>query len=170
MLQCCVGSMVRGNGYPEPASFEDRAYLHMVHGTSSRMPSLTRSRPCILLLLALVLACVLATGCATTPSQGGTPTPTPTATTPATVTVTPTPTAGPGSCTGDSDCVPAQCCHPTTCVNRAYAEDCAAVLCTLSCEGPIDCGAGHCGCVSGTCRVIPNPTPTPTVTRGGYYY
>jgi len=28
-------------------------------------------------------------------------------------------------------------------------------MCTMSCEGPIDCGAGSCGCVEGKCRVIP---------------
>jgi hypothetical protein len=58
-------------------------------------------------------------------------------------------------CTQDSDCVPAQCCHPTSCINKEYKEVCD-VLCTASCEGPIDCGAGHCGCVNGQCGVIPS--------------
>ena len=58
-------------------------------------------------------------------------------------------------CTQYSDCVPAQCCHPTSCINKEYKEVCD-VFCTASCEGPIDCGAGHCGCVNGQCEVIPS--------------
>ena len=60
------------------------------------------------------------------------------------------------ACTVDSDCVPAECCHPTGCINRTYKEVCT-LLCTASCEGPIDCGAGHCGCVNGTYGVLPGP-------------
>jgi hypothetical protein len=59
------------------------------------------------------------------------------------------------ACTQYSDCVPAQCCHPTSCINKEYKEVCTE-LCTASCEGPIDCGAGHCGCVNGQCAVIPS--------------
>ena len=58
------------------------------------------------------------------------------------------------ACTQYSDCVPAQCCHPTSCINKDYKEVCT-VFCTASCEGPIDCGAGHCGCVNGQCGVVP---------------
>jgi len=58
------------------------------------------------------------------------------------------------SCTSDSDCVPEQCCHPASCVNRASKGVCNE-LCTDVCLGPIDCGAGHCSCVSGRCIVIP---------------
>lgn len=57
-------------------------------------------------------------------------------------------------CTVDADCVPAQCCHPTSAVNSAYAPNCAAVLCTASCEGPLDCGAGEIKCVSNRCTVV----------------
>lgn len=28
-------------------------------------------------------------------------------------------------------------------------------MCTASCEGPLDCGAGSCGCVDKKCSVIP---------------
>jgi hypothetical protein len=63
------------------------------------------------------------------------------------------------SCDTDTDCVPDQCCHPTGCINRAYRGVCT-LLCTNSCEGPIDCGAGHCGCLDGRCTVIPG-TPRP---------
>jgi len=59
-------------------------------------------------------------------------------------------------CSVDADCVPAQCCHPTGAVNKAYAPDCAAVLCTASCEGPLDCGAGEIKCVSNRCTIVPN--------------
>jgi len=58
------------------------------------------------------------------------------------------------ACTQDSDCVPAECCHPSSCINKDYKEVCT-LLCTASCEGPIDCGAGHCGCVNGQCGVVP---------------
>ncbi|HNY89834.1 MAG TPA: DUF4382 domain-containing protein [Methanoregulaceae archaeon] len=67
----------------------------------------------------------------------------------------------PTSCTKDSDCVPAQCCHPTGCVNIRNQPDCSTIACTQVCQGPIDCGAGHCGCVNGTCSIIPGPASTP---------
>lgn len=34
-------------------------------------------------------------------------------------------------------------------------------MCTMSCEGPLDCGAGSCGCVNGTCSVVPAPSVLP---------
>ena len=58
------------------------------------------------------------------------------------------------ACTKDSDCVPNLCCHPTNCINRAYKGVCTE-LCTNVCLGPIDCGAGHCGCNNGKCGVVP---------------
>jgi hypothetical protein len=58
------------------------------------------------------------------------------------------------SCIDDSDCVGATCCHPTSCINKAYKGVCN-VLCTQVCQGPLDCGAGHCGCVNNRCTVIP---------------
>ena len=57
-------------------------------------------------------------------------------------------------CVQDSDCVPAQCCHPTSCINSAYKGVCN-LFCTMSCEGPLDCGAGSCGCMGHTCAVAP---------------
>lgn len=56
------------------------------------------------------------------------------------------------TCSSDKDCVPEQCCHPTTCINKNYKTPCN-VLCTQSCQGPIDCGAGRCGCIDGKCSV-----------------
>jgi len=95
------------------------------------------------LIPGLLIFLILLAGCVTGPGYG-----------------TPTPTATPDytRCTNDSQCVPAQCCHPTSCINAAYKEVCTE-LCTLECKGPIDCGAGHCACVDGTCKVIPGSEP-----------
>ena len=62
------------------------------------------------------------------------------------------------TCATDTDCVPAQCCHPTSCVNQASIHVCN-FLCTASCEGPLDCGAGSCGCNYGRCVVVPADSP-----------
>ncbi len=62
------------------------------------------------------------------------------------------------TCSVYSDCVPEQCCHPTSCINQTYKGVCTE-LCTNVCQGPIDCGAGHCGCVNGICQVVPGPSP-----------
>jgi len=56
------------------------------------------------------------------------------------------------SCVTDEDCVPAQCCHPTSCINKVSKGVCN-VMCTMNCAGPLDCGAGSCGCVNGTCGI-----------------
>ena len=60
------------------------------------------------------------------------------------------------SCRTDSDCVVSTCCHPTSCKNKANIKPCNE-LCTAVCQGPLDCGAGHCGCVNGRCSVVPGP-------------
>jgi hypothetical protein len=64
------------------------------------------------------------------------------------------------TCTTDADCMPAQCCHPTTCVNQQEAIHVCNLLCTATCEGPLDCGAGSCGCVNGRCSVVPATSTT----------
>jgi hypothetical protein len=80
--------------------------------------------------------------------------------------VTSTPTeSGNRTCSVDHDCVPQQCCHPTSCIHHSYKGVCTE-LCTNVCEGPIDCGAGHCGCEAGTCQVLPGPSPAPTFIAG----
>ncbi|MEM4347078.1 MAG: DUF333 domain-containing protein [Candidatus Altiarchaeota archaeon] len=56
-------------------------------------------------------------------------------------------------CEKDSDCIPEQCCHPTSCVNKKFAPNCEGIFCTMVCEGPIDCGAGKCSCVDERCIV-----------------
>ena len=55
-------------------------------------------------------------------------------------------------CLSDIDCVPEQCCHPTTCMNKDYKTVCT-LFCTDVCMGPIDCGAGQCACLGGKCAV-----------------
>ena len=59
------------------------------------------------------------------------------------------------ACTVDADCVPAECCHPTSCVAANQAPDCADVICTLECRpNTMDCGQGHCACQDGQCAAI----------------
>ena len=57
-------------------------------------------------------------------------------------------------CFVDTDCAPAQCCHPLSAVNKASAPDCGGTLCTAVCEGPLDCGQGEIKCVSNRCTVV----------------
>ena len=107
-----------------------------------------------ILLLALI-SMVLVSGC-TTPGNPPVVTITPTTALPTTPVATPVVTTVPlpvQNCMVDDDCVPAECCHPTSCINKAEKSVCN-VMCTMSCEGPIDCGAGHCGCVNGKCSVV----------------
>jgi eight-cysteine-cluster-containing protein len=67
-------------------------------------------------------------------------------------------------CDSAEDCVPAQCCHPTSCINRDYAADCSGIGCTTECSrGTMDCGCGSCDCINNTCRVVWNETNCPTV-------
>jgi hypothetical protein len=61
----------------------------------------------------------------------------------------------PEVCTDDADCVPEQCCHPTSCVPASQAPDCTDVVCTLECQpGTMDCGQGYCACQAGVCTAI----------------
>jgi len=57
-------------------------------------------------------------------------------------------------CEFDSECAPASCCHPESCVSVSEVLDCGRVLCSQVCSGPLDCGAGHCGCVNNKCEVV----------------
>ncbi len=59
-------------------------------------------------------------------------------------------------CTTDKDCIPATCCHPESCVTIEKVPDCDRVICSMVCSGPLDCGAGSCGCVDGRCTVMSN--------------
>jgi len=105
--------------------------------------------PNVLLLLLICIATAAIAGCTSGTTPAATPSPAPPPATP--FATTPGDTT---ACTTDQDCVPAQCCHPSGCMNKALAPPCETKLCTMSCEGPIDCGAGSCGCVNGRCGVI----------------
>ncbi|MEK6860064.1 MAG: hypothetical protein AABX54_04590 [Nanoarchaeota archaeon] len=59
-------------------------------------------------------------------------------------------------CEVDNDCVAATCCHADKCVTLDKKPDCKGMFCTMDCSGPLDCGAGHCGCVNGKCAVVSN--------------
>lgn len=70
------------------------------------------------------------------------------------------------TCSSDSDCVPSQCCHATSCINQDYKKPCN-LLCTQECRpGTLDCNKGSCQCVNNQCKAeinskentkIPNP-------------
>jgi len=62
---------------------------------------------------------------------------------------------GDGACSVDADCVPAGCCHPTTCVPTTQKPDCADTMCTMNCApGTLDCGQGRCACEAGSCKPV----------------
>ncbi len=55
------------------------------------------------------------------------------------------------------ECIPAECCHPTTCVLKENAPDCKETMCTLNCEPEtLDCGQGKCGYINGKCEAVYN--------------
>lgn len=78
---------------------------------------------------------------------------------------TPTPPPGIGECSSDSDCAPAQCCHPMSCVPVSQMPNCGGIACTMVCmPGTMDCGEGRCACINNSCGVIWRGTPEPTPT------
>lgn len=54
----------------------------------------------------------------------------------------------------EKTCVPATCCHPTECILAEEAPLCERAICTMSCSGPLDCGAGHCEYINNKCEVV----------------
>lgn len=102
--------------------------------------------------LALVLA--LLPACGPKPAEQAPPSPEQ----PAPTTATPPPAAGDDGaaqqCSVDADCVPAGCCHPSTCVPVSEKPNCTDVMCTMNCQpGTLDCG-GRCACEAGSCKAI----------------
>lgn len=72
------------------------------------------------------------------------------------------PPAKTGACASDADCVPAECCHPKTCVPAAQKVDCGALMCTRECRGgTFDCGGGGCLCQAGQCVADLHPRRIP---------
>jgi hypothetical protein len=57
-------------------------------------------------------------------------------------------------CFQDSDCVASGCCHPDSCTSIDKKPGCDDMVCTEECSGPLDCGAGSCGCISNRCQVV----------------
>jgi len=58
-------------------------------------------------------------------------------------------------CNVGSDCVPKECCHATSCVNKEIKQDCGRTFCTQECkQGTIDCGQGSCGCINNKCAIV----------------
>lgn len=54
-------------------------------------------------------------------------------------------------------CVPAQCCHASSCALESSAPNCSGVFCTMECRaGTMDCGAGYCDFIDGKCEVVWN--------------
>ena len=71
------------------------------------------------------------------------------------------PTSEADRCEVDADCVPAACCHPTTCVAVSSAPSCSDAVCNDGCEPfSLDCG-GRCACdEAGRCSAIFKPQPS----------
>jgi hypothetical protein len=85
---------------------------------------------------------------------------------------TSTSTISTASCKISTDCVQAQCCHSTSCVNAAYQPDCTGTACTEECvAGTTNCGYGRCECISGMCsmtwtkQIEYNTTAKPVTTQ-----
>lgn len=119
-------------------------------------------------IISFLLICIVAAataGCTDGSPPAATPAPAPS---PSAAVVPATP-GDAQACTIDTDCVSAECCHPKSCTGKAAVPPCDTVMCTMSCEGPIDCGAGSCRCVNGKCRVVPArttpdlPAPAPSI-------
>lgn len=124
------------------------------------------SRIIALLMAGIAIMAMAVAGCTSAPSAPSSPAPIPVAAAPGTPVTAPTPMNA-MQCTADADCVPAQCCHPTSCVNKVAQKPCNE-MCTMNCQGPLDCGAGSCGCVQGQCSVVPaktEPAPSKTFVR-----
>ena len=59
------------------------------------------------------------------------------------------------SCSSDSDCAPAGCCHADSAVNKNFAPDCRAIFCSAVCApGTLDCGGGEIKCIKNKCEVV----------------
>ncbi len=110
-------------------------------------------------LIFLVVAAIFLAGCT---AQNPPPAPT---TIPVTTALpgTPIPSVPSGECVSYSDCIPAECCHPSSCIAGPRQKPCT-LMCTMVCSGPLDCGAGSCGCVQGKCSVVPASTDHTSLT------
>jgi len=59
------------------------------------------------------------------------------------------------SCQTNEDCMPEQCCHPTSCINKAFQPNCSGIACTMECRPEtMDCGQGSCACIDSHCEAL----------------
>lgn len=104
----------------------------------------------------LAAACTSGAGERPAPAPSGTSVAEPGSTPPGAAGAPGAPAGKPGeaaACASDADCVPAECCHPSSCVAAAQKPDCRAVLCSMECRsGTFDCGGGGCVCRGGRCQ------------------
>lgn len=119
-------------------------------------------------IIAIILICIAAitvAGCTTQPAA-----PAGTGTIPSSPAIQPvasSPSPAPAAeCTRAADCVPAECCHPADCVPASQAPVCGDIMCTAVCMGPLDCGAGSCGCAGGKCIIVPAAETTRESAEG----
>ena len=60
-----------------------------------------------------------------------------------------------GFCFQDDECVPAEACHPKTCILKEKSSDSSGMICTAVCEpGSLDCGQGSCQCINKRCEAV----------------
>ena len=58
-------------------------------------------------------------------------------------------------CRVDAECVPASCCHASSCVSAQKKPNCSGIYCTQECApGTLDCGQGNCRCVKNKCETV----------------
>ena len=58
-------------------------------------------------------------------------------------------------CVADTDCVPATCCHATSCTSLGLAPKCDDAICTQECRlDALDCGQGSCKCIDKKCSAV----------------
>ncbi|HSA38296.1 MAG TPA: hypothetical protein P5013_05310 [Methanoregula sp.] len=107
----------------------------------------------LITLLVISIAAVSIAGCTMhSPDPAGSPS-IPTSLLPGTPAAT-TSAEQIAECNDASDCIPAECCSSSRCIPKVAQRVCS-MMCTASCEGPLDCGAGTCGCVNRTCSLVP---------------
>jgi len=57
----------------------------------------------------------------------------------------------------DESCIPAECCHPKTCLDINEKPDCDDIYCTQECSpDTMDCGQGSCQRINGECQAVYN--------------
>ncbi|MBT3303883.1 hypothetical protein HN592_00685 [Candidatus Woesearchaeota archaeon] len=62
----------------------------------------------------------------------------------------------PKECETSEDCIPASCCHASTCTTLTNApSDCAFTFCSQECvPNTLDCNQGGCQCIKNRCLAV----------------